>query len=142
MAGKYSNGPSRNLSWKELACKDGTPYPKEFILDGTAGKLSNVFEGIRSLCGSKPIFIVSAYRTPSWNRRIGGVKNSQHIKGRALDLRHSVLNNDDFHRLIRTSARALGVVGLGKYKTFVHIDIRPSNRLAQWDYEHKSGAAV
>ena len=77
-----ANGPSEHLSWKELACKDGTPYPEKFKLDGRVFQLALVFEDIRSIW-NKPIVIHSAYRSPEHNRKIGGARNSQHVEGRA-----------------------------------------------------------
>src|SRR5690606_9510833 len=81
----FDRGPSQHLSWKELACKDGTPYPDEFKLDGRVFQLAAVFEDIRRVCGNKPIRINSAYRSPAHNKKIGGARNSQHLHGRALD---------------------------------------------------------
>lgn len=126
------NGPSTHLSWKELACKDGTPYPEEFILDGRVFKLAAVFESVRNLCQDKPIIILSAYRTLEWNRKIGGAKNSQHVQGRALDLKHTKLFNAEFYKIIKENIDYLGITGLGLYKTFVHVDIRPTNRIVYW----------
>lgn len=125
--------PSAHLSWKELACKDGTPYPEEFIKDGRCAQLVLSFECIRHLFGDQPITVLSAYRTPSWNAKVGGVKNSQHVQGRALDLRppKGVTINDFFNR-IRANTRSCGIKGIGKYKTFVHIDVRPADKLAIW----------
>lgn len=127
------NGPSKHLSWKELACKDGTAYPREFIDDGRIFRLADVFEDIRSLCGDKPITVISGYRTPEWNKRVSGARLSQHVQGRALDLnppKGYIL--DEFYNLIRANSKKFGIYGLGKYITFVHVDIRLSNRLAVW----------
>lgn len=127
-----SNGPSKNLTWGELACKDGTSYPQEFIDDGRIFNLATVFERIRMLAGNAPIIILSAYRTPTWNRKIGGARNSQHLLGRALDLKHSRLDVNDFYKLIRDNVKELGVKGLGRYPTFVHIDIRNIDKAVYW----------
>lgn len=132
-----NNGPSEHLSWKELACRDGTAYPNEFRIDGKVVQLANTFEEIRALCGDKPIKILSAYRTSEHNKKIGGAKNSQHIQGRALDLAPPKgLTLDQFYTLIKVNTTEFGIRGLGKYKTFVHIDIRPSDKLVVW---HGSG---
>jgi len=126
------NGPSTNLSWKELACKDGSPYPEQWRTS-RAIALSSVFELIRSECGHKPITILSAYRSESWNKKIGGARFSQHKEGRALDLRPPKgMSVDKFHWLIKDLARITSIRGIGKYKTFVHVDIRPSDRLVVW----------
>lgn len=123
---------SPHLTWKELACKDGTGYPQRFVEDGRVYRLAQVFENIRSACGDGKILIHSAYRTPEYNKKVGGVANSQHVQGMALDLEHNTLANDYFFTIIENNWRALGVRGLGHYKTFVHIDIRDSMKLATW----------
>lgn len=127
------NGPSRHLSWNEVACNDGTPYPRRFIDDGRVFKLAEVFEEIRHLCGDKPIVVLSAYRTPEWNRKVGGAPASQHMQGRALDLRPPEgLTVRQFYQLIKANYKELGIHGIGFYKTFVHIDIRPIDHLVAW----------
>lgn len=129
-------GPSAHLTWQELACKDGTPYPKEFVADGRVYRLATMFESIRAMCGGKPLVINSAYRSPEWNRKIGGARNSQHVQGRALDIEPPEgLNIDEFYNLIRADYIELGVNGLGHYTTFVHCDIRitPNGRLVVWN---------
>jgi uncharacterized protein YcbK (DUF882 family) len=125
-------GPSKHLSWKELACKDGTPYP-EIWRTNRAVKLSAVFEMIRSAFGDKPITVLSAYRTSIHNRSIGGARNSQHLEGRALDLKPpNGITPFNFYRVIKALAPDCGIKGIGLYKTFVHIDIRPTTNTAYW----------
>ncbi|HYE87723.1 MAG TPA: D-Ala-D-Ala carboxypeptidase family metallohydrolase [Vicinamibacterales bacterium] len=127
--------PSPHLTFAELACKDGTPYPIEFILDGRLARLAVVFEAIRAAAGHKPIAVVSAYRSPEYNRRIGGARHSQHVQGRALDLQPpSGISVGRFHALITELARThlKDLKGIGRYRTFVHIDTRPSMRLVAW----------
>lgn len=128
-------GPSLHLTWDELACKDGTPYPDEFIRDGRVRILARAFELIRQKCGNKPIKINSAYRTGSWNRKIGGARDSLHLYGCALDLvPPKGMSVDQFYDLIHAFHQELDVYGLGKYPTFVHIDIRRTyqNKLVTW----------
>lgn len=126
-----SLGPSKNLTWKELACKDGTEYPEKWRQD-RAIKLALVFETIRSVW-NRPIQILSAYRSPSWNRKIGGARFSQHMQGRALDLHPpNGVEVKEFYDTIKEFAGELGIGGLGLYKTFVHVDIRPTDKLVTW----------
>ena len=33
-----------------------------------------------------PLRVTSAYRTPHWNKEVGGVPDSMHVKGRAVDV--------------------------------------------------------
>jgi uncharacterized protein YcbK (DUF882 family) len=128
-----SKGPSQHLSWKELACKDGTPYPDDFVRDGRCGKLAIMFENIRSLYG-KPIIVLSAYRTKAHNKRVNGAPNSQHLHGRALDLKPPEgITLDRFYKDIKHFAQIFGIHGIGKYQTFIHVDIRPIERIAYWN---------
>lgn len=126
------SGPSDHLSWRELACKDGTPYPNAYVVDERVFKLAKAFEDIRRIW-DRPIIVVSAYRTSAWNRQVGGARNSQHLHGRALDLlppRGVALR--EFYEVIRDEANLFKITGIGLYTTFVHIDTRPGTRLAVW----------
>lgn len=68
------------------------------------------------------IIVNSGYRTYSYNKRIGGAKNSMHMYGIAADIRPS---DGNVKRLYKICADYLGGKhGLGKYDTFVHIDMR------------------
>ena len=127
-------GPSAHLSWKELACKDGSAYPFEWKMNRVI-ILAEIFEFIRGLCGGKPIKIHSAYRTPDYNRLVGGVVNSQHVMGRALDLGvPSGMTINHFHQIISAIPMNTALRGIGKYKTFVHVDVRPTEKRVIWDF--------
>lgn len=47
--------------------------------------VSNVLEPVRELLG-KPIVVNSGFRCPVHNAAVGGVANSQHMKGEAVDI--------------------------------------------------------
>ena len=77
----------------------------------------------------KPIRITSAYRSPAYNKRIGGVSNSTHVRFNALDL---VTDKPAALYLLLLDLRREGLFkgGLGLYRSFVHIDSRGHN--ATW----------
>ena len=135
---KRREGPSPHVSWKELACHDAdrTPYPVTWRVS-RAIPLAVEFEHIRAVVG-RPILVGSAYRTLAHNRRVGGAEYSQHPEGRALDLYPPVgWTLARFYKAVREVAMRGDslIYGLGRYRTFVHIDTRqppPHGRLIAW----------
>ena len=74
----------------------------------------------REFYGS-PIVITSGYRDPSKNESVGGVKDSAHTKGFAVDIR---LSQDPFIR--SKMAWALGRAGFERvlfYDRHCHVDV-------------------
>lgn len=69
---------------------------------------------------TQPLTALSLYRSPRSNKTVGGVKNSQHLHGKACDLTHSTRSVSKIHR----AAKSLRVGGVGKYSMnrFVHVD--------------------
>jgi uncharacterized protein YcbK (DUF882 family) len=131
---EFSDGPSEHLSWSELACRDGTPYPERWRTS-RAQPLGLVFEQVRAVAGDQPIDINSAYRHLAYNLAIGSKKTSQHMEGRALDLGvPDGLTIKDFLAAVLDVAHLPGsrLRGIGVYPTFIHIDTRPSARIHRW----------
>ena len=133
-----SRGPSPHLSWSELACRDGTPYPVIWRAS-RAVTLAATFEAVRALLGDHPIVILSGYRTEAYNATLeGAASKSQHVQGRALDIWHDALEPVTVFTMLR-HAQAQGFLpdlgGLGLYRSFVHVDVRPKpadGHLALW----------
>jgi uncharacterized protein YcbK (DUF882 family) len=118
-----------------LAASDSIPYPEQWR-DSRAIVLAGEFEAIREVWG-RPIRITSAYRTPETNVKAKGKKNSQHLYGRALDLKAPAgINFQVFYNKVLTLAKERGIirgVGLNMKNRHVHIDTRPSDVLVTWD---------
>jgi len=84
---------------------------------------------------SKSIIVNSGYRHRSHNQQVGGATSSQHIAGRAVDIRSSGVKPIDLARL---ALEVFGCdIGLGLGKNIVHIDVRGEQ--ASWVYD---GAAM
>lgn len=123
--------PSLHLAWEELACRDGAPYPVDYREDGRLAVLVAEFEALRAACG--PLLVNSAYRTPAWNTRVGGKPNSQHLYGRALDLVPVRCSLMELYAAARRRSVEGAIRGIGRYRNFLHIDTRPSDRLVEWE---------
>ena len=106
---------SNNFKVSEFACKDGSDVI--FI----APELVNVLQKIRTHFG-KAVNINSAYRTPTYNKKVGGATYSQHLYGTAADIKISGVAPKDIAAYAETLLNGTG--GIGIYSNFVHIDVR------------------
>jgi uncharacterized protein YcbK (DUF882 family) len=110
----------RNFKLKEFACKDGSD---EVLLDL---RVVDLLQAIRDHFG-KPVTITSGYRTPAYNKKVGGAPDSFHTRGMAADFNVSGVSPLEVRRVIE-SGRVAGVdpakIGLGAYTGFTHIDCR------------------
>jgi uncharacterized protein YcbK (DUF882 family) len=127
-----------HLSWRELACHNAarTPYPQRWRRTRLPA-LRHAFETIREACGDQPIDVLSAYRTKTHNRKIGGARKSQHLEGRALDLRPPTgMKMRQFETIVESviSEDTTAIRGVGRYRRFLHIDVRPRTRLVRWTH--------
>lgn len=106
---------SANFKVREFACKDGSDVI--FISNG----LVQVLQAIRSHFG-KAVTINSAYRTPAYNKKVGGETYSQHQYGTAADIVVSGVSPKDVAAYAETLLPYTG--GIGIYSTFTHVDVR------------------
>ena len=82
---------------------------------------------------NEPILVNSGYRSPAYNKKIGGVKNSMHMQGKASDIRVKSKTPVQLHAIIEQliSEGKMKQGGLGLYSTFVHYDVRGTK--ARWN---------
>ena len=66
--------------------------------------------------------INSGYRSPVKNKKVGGAKLSQHMTGKAIDVRVKG-SYEDRAEFVVAASRA-GFTGIGVYSSFIHLDIR------------------
>lgn len=114
---------TKNFSLSEFRSKDGSEFPKSVI--NNLIELATNLEILRKHLG-KPISITSGYRSTDHNAKIGGAKNSTHVKGKAADIKVSGFSPlavyNAIEGLIKSGKMKEG--GLGLYPTWVHYDIR------------------
>ena len=114
---------TKNFSLEEFKCKDGSDIPNNVLPNII--ELANNLQVLRDAIG-KPITINSGYRSPKYNAKIGGVKNSQHVKGKASDLRVAGVTPKELALIIEglIEQGKMKQGGIGVYPTFTHYDIR------------------
>ena len=103
--------------------------------------LIEALEDLRERIG-KPVRIISGYRCPEYNRRVGGAPRSQHLLGRAADVRVLGLPDFGIHEIVDAIYAdklyfypfARGGIGVYTEQNFVHLDVRGEygGRTARW----------
>ena len=113
----------------EFDSKDGAEMPSDVKMNVI--ELIDNLNVLRQELGS-PLFVNSGYRSPEHNKNIGGSLNSQHLTGKAADIRSNEYTpkqiKEKIEELIKVGKMKQG--GLSAYNTFVHYDIR--GKKARW----------
>lgn len=138
----------RHFKASEFASHDGEPYPEAWA--DRWSLLVGLCDRIRDLWGG-PLIVVSGYRTPEHNADLiaadlgrgahGVASSSQHLEGRAADLRttHGHQDVPQLKRVILTAwedGKLPTLGGLGDYpeSNWIHIDVyrAPDGHLRRW----------
>ena len=118
---------TRNFTYEELCRSDvaerrginNRPRTKEEekrVIENLKALCMEVLQPLRDFLG-KPVVISSGYRCPELNKAVGGVRNSQHMKGEAADIHventehllkimHFIMDETDFDQVIWERNRA------------------------------------
>lgn len=97
------------------------------------------FQRVRDAWGG-PLGVTSFYRPEPINQQVGGVKNSRHVPGKAMDIYPVGRSLEEFYQWIRVRWR--GGLGDGRQRGFIHLDTDGGGFVAQggvkpaaeWDY--------
>ena len=85
--------------------------------------VDEVLDPLREAYG-RPIRVNSGYRCPKHNQAVGGVANSQHLRGEAADIQPVVGNEADLPQLARILISNGKFDQLILYPTFIHVSYR------------------
>lgn len=87
--------------------------------------VAQVLESVRqyALDGS-PIHVNSWFRCPRVNHAVGGVSNSLHLVGRAVDIYCDSCSPSELYKILHSKYKAK-LAELILYPTFVHLAINP-----------------
>lgn len=120
---------TNNFSLQEFNSKCGRDIPNNVLPNII--QLAKNLQVLRDAVG-KSITITSGYRSPQHNKKIGGAKDSQHVKGLAADIKVSGMTPKEvalvIEGLIESGKMRHG--GIGIYPSWVHYDIRGTK--ARW----------
>ncbi len=112
---------STHFSRHEFACSDGCGF------DSIDAQTLEILEAVRAHFG-RPVIVTSGARCREYNESVGGAIRSQHLYGRAADIKvqdHPPMIVADF--IEETFPEA----SVGRYLTFTHVDTR-SDGPARW----------
>ena len=87
--------------------------------NGLDAELMSKLDTARHVSGV-PFFITSGKRTADSNTSAGGVEDSSHLKGLAVDLR---VTGDDTRYLMVKGLLAAGFTRIGLYSSHIHVDL-------------------
>jgi GH25 family lysozyme M1 (1,4-beta-N-acetylmuramidase) len=113
----------------EARCKDGSPVPK--ALNAACRNHAFNLEKLRHALGDRPLPIISWYRSPAYNRKIGGASQSKHMGAIATDHSREWVNAVGRTQVLNTANGIFRNGGLGVYPWgAVHVDTRGAR--ARW----------
>lgn len=91
-----------------------------------SNKLLVMLYNARILAGI-PFIITSGYRCENYNLVVGGIKNSAHTRGMAVDIK---ANTSQKRAKILKALVKVGFNRIGIYESFIHVDVdhtKPQN---------------
>lgn len=129
------------VNWDDFSCRVGRYITVGEVLQYDARRKPRVgsaeetaillicreFDKIRE-AWKGPLGVTSGYRPEPINAQVGGVPNSYHTKGMALDVYPIGASLEQFYQWI--SKRWSGGLGDGRNKGFVHLDMRDGGKFS------------
>lgn len=111
----------KHFTMNEFRCRCGCLMTAE-VSSNIERLVGNVLDPLRERYG-KPIYVTSGYRCTKRNKAVGGVPNSQHLRGEAADI--TAGNRKDNKKLARL------VMENGNFDQLI-LENRDRNGCPQW----------
>lgn len=137
----FKGNLTKNFSIEEYAT--GNPAGSEIVLTRQAYTHARMLQRLRKRL-KMPIYVTSWFRTPAYNRSIGGISTSNHLKGTATDVNFGKKLTKKEKIEIATEwvkiCKEFKVVGeAGFYPWGIHLGSHVTNnsRFFHWSYDNK-----
>ena len=113
---------TKNFNIKEFECKCGCKMP-EFVKKNII-ELAENLQIIRDEVGR--LDLTNSYRCKDHNSDVGGSTSSQHLVGKAADVKSKSIKPKEMAQIVNDLMKneKIKTGGIGIYNTFTHIDIR------------------
>ena len=113
---------TKNFSIEEFQCRCGCNMP-EFVKKNVI-ELAENLQIIRDEVGR--LDLTNAYRCKDHNSDVGGSTSSQHLVGKAADVKSESIKPKEMAQIVNDLMKneKIKTGGIGIYNTFTHIDIR------------------
>lgn len=123
-----------NFEISEFRSKDGVD---EIKLDTNLPPYLQVLRD--TVKGVNHIEVIGGYRSPAYNKAVKGAVNSQHLQGKAADIKAWKNKNRTAYvdpKLLCCAAEVLGMPGIGMMQTAIHVDVRATKSYFDENYKN------
>lgn len=113
--------------------------PAEDTIENIISLTKNVLQPLRSNL-SRPIHITSGYRSPQLNRAVGGVSDSQHLLGEAVDFIVGGYSIDEVFNIISMEFQFDQLIN--EFQKWIHLSYTDNNRKERFKAYVKDGQTI
>ncbi|MCD8044393.1 MAG: D-Ala-D-Ala carboxypeptidase family metallohydrolase [Tannerellaceae bacterium] len=112
----------QEMTISETAEKNGLQnIPDKKAVEALFFLVTRLLQPLRELY-KKPVRVTSGYRSPEVNRLVGGVPDSQHLKGEAADCRTE--DNERLLRVLQESGLTFDQAILYRKRNILHLSLK------------------
>lgn len=119
----------KNFKLSEIKCKCGGKYCKGYPV-GFSYELLDQLQKVRNHF-KKPVMITSAIRCTKHNANVGGIKNSKHTQGKAVDFYVKGVSYKELYAYIKTLPHNNYTYNISG--NVMHHDIKPSEVVKKYN---------